>query len=226
VNPGKRRATEEFDAVLVATAVDAARGLLTPIAPEAAELLPAEASSAVLVAFCFAEAARVLLPQGFGFLVPPNGACAKDALDPAETLLLACTFTDQKFAQRVPVGGRQVRAFFGGAAADRLAKCGNDEIAAIARLELARILNSHNHVLTGPAPTPLPAPVLTVVRRWPRSLPQFAVGHLERAAELEARIAELPGLTLLGNSLHGVGLPDLIRDARRAARAASLRTQD
>jgi oxygen-dependent protoporphyrinogen oxidase len=224
VNPGKRRATEEFDAVLVATAVDAARGLLTPIVPEAAELLPAEASSAVLVAFCFAEAARVLLPQGFGFLVPPNGACAKDALDPAETLLLACTFTDQKFAQRVPVGGRQVRAFFGGAAADRLAKCGNDEIAAIARLELARILNSHNHShapLTGPMPAPLPAPVLTVVRRWPRSLPQYAVGHLERAAELEARIAKLPGLTLLGNSLHGVGLPDLIRDARKAARQAA-----
>jgi oxygen-dependent protoporphyrinogen oxidase len=70
-------------------------------------------------------------------------------------------------------------------------------------------------------PAPLPAPVLTVVRRWPRSLPQYAVGHLERAAELEARIAKLPGLTLLGNSLHGVGLPDLIRDARKAARQAA-----
>jgi oxygen-dependent protoporphyrinogen oxidase len=217
VTTGKRRATEEFDAVVVASAVDAARALLEPIVPEAAELLPVEASSAVLVAFCFADAARVPLPQGFGFLAPPAWEDTGEA-DAAETLLLACTFTDQKFAQRVPAGGRQVRAFFGGAAADRLAQCGNDEIAAIARLELARILNSHNHALTGPAPTPLPAPVLTVIRRWPRSLPQYAVGHVERAAELEARIAKLPGLTLLGNALRGVGLPDLIRDARKAAR--------
>ena len=220
VTTGKRRATEEFDAVLVATAADAARGLLTPVVPEAAELLPEEASSAVLVAFCFADAARVPLPQGFGFLVPPAWEDTGEA-DATATLLLACTFTDQKFAQRVPAGGRQVRAFFGGAAADRLARCGNDEIAAIARLELARILHSHNHAPIGPAPTPLPAPVLTVIRRWPRSLPQYAVGHLERAAELEARIAKLPGLTLLGNSLHGVGLPDLIRDARMAARQAA-----
>jgi oxygen-dependent protoporphyrinogen oxidase len=62
-----------------------------------------------------------------------------------------------------------------------------------------------------------------VVRRWPRSLPQYAVGHLERAAELEARIAKLPGLTLLGNALRGVGLPDLIRDARKAARQLAAR---
>ncbi|MGD0798783.1 MAG: hypothetical protein ABR910_13790, partial [Acidobacteriaceae bacterium] len=182
-------------------------------------------------------------------------------------LLLACTFTDQKFPHRVPPGARQLRAFFGGPAADRLARCNNDEIAAIARLELARLLN-HSHarhpdrtsnarhpdrtlsdpelaegeskgewrdprILSSlePSPTPAPVPILTVIRRWPRSLPQYAVGHLDRAAELEALIAaHLPGLTLLGNALHGVGLPDLIRDARigarTAARAASLTTHN
>ncbi|MGD0798681.1 MAG: protoporphyrinogen oxidase, partial [Acidobacteriaceae bacterium] len=51
--PGKRRATGTFDAVLLATPLDAARALLTPILPEAPRLLPTEASSAVLVAFCF-----------------------------------------------------------------------------------------------------------------------------------------------------------------------------
>jgi oxygen-dependent protoporphyrinogen oxidase len=35
---------------------------------------------------------------------------------------------------------------------------------------------------------------------------------------LDARIAQLPGLRLLGNGYRGVGLPDLIRDARAAAR--------
>ena len=117
---------------------------------------------------------------------------------------MAGTFMDQKFPRRVPPGGRLVRGFFGGAAAQKLMRCRNDEIAAIARLELARILG------------PLPQPAITVIRRWPNSLPQYAVGHLDRMAELEERVASLGGLWLLGNGYRGVGLPDLIRDARKA----------
>jgi len=211
----KRLASESFDAVLLATPLPATRRLLAPIGP--ADLLPGESSSAVLVAFCFPDAVRVPLPPGFGFLVPPATHADAAPLDSElpVPLLLACTFADQKFPHRVPPNGRLIRAFFGGAAADRLTRCNNDEIAAIARLELARILNS-GAPISGPTPTPLPAAVLTVVRRWPASLPQYAVGHLDRVAELETRLRRLPGLTLLGNALHGVGLPDIIRAARAA----------
>jgi oxygen-dependent protoporphyrinogen oxidase len=37
-------------------------------------------------------------------------------------------------------------------------------------------------------------------------------------AELAERVHQLGGLWLLGNGYRGVGLPDLIRDARDAAR--------
>jgi oxygen-dependent protoporphyrinogen oxidase len=258
---GKHCASETFDAVFLATPLVATRQLLTPIDADAAHLLPHESSSAVLVAFAYADATRVPLPPGFGFLVPPSlanneasvislkapnseassaisteggapryprpsglglsadhieGGFSPWGMPTAPSLLLACTFVDQKFPHRVPPNGRLVRAFFGGVAADRIARCNNDEIAAIARLELARILNA-NAPISGPAPTPAPPPALTVVRRWPNSLPQYAVGHLDRVAELESRIRAQPGLTLLGNALHGVGIPDLIRAARQAA---------
>ena len=242
---GKHDASESFDAIFLATPVDATRKLLAPLNADAANLLPRESSSAVLVAFAYADASRVPLPPGFGFLVPPHRPDATPstavpttspvghseqrlesryfASDPAteitRSLLLACTFTDQKFPHRVPPNGRLVRAFFGGAAADRIARCNNDEIAAIARLELARILNAAISV-SAAASTPAPIPALTVVRRWPNSLPQYAVGHLERVAEIESRLRALPGLTLLGNALNGVGLPDLIRAARQAARTS------
>jgi oxygen-dependent protoporphyrinogen oxidase len=36
-------------------------------------------------------------------------------------------------------------------------------------------------------------------------------------AELDERLRRLEGLRLLGNGYRGVGLPDLIRDARAAA---------
>ena len=106
-------------------------------------------------------------------------------LDPSTSLLLACTFVDQKFAHRVPPNGRLIRAFFGGAAADRIARCNNDEIAAIARLELARALHASTPLA---AASPAPPPVLTVVRRWPNSLPQYAVGHPDRVVDIEAHL--------------------------------------
>jgi oxygen-dependent protoporphyrinogen oxidase len=246
----KQQTSETFDAVFLATPLDVTRKLLAPLDTYAAQLLPAESSSAVLVAFAYTDATRVPLPPGFGFLVPPTYSDLDQAPTPinetvsrypkpsglglstgqneegfspwgmpsaTSSLLLACTFVDQKFAHRVPPNGRLIRAFFGGAAADRTARCNNDEISAIARLELAHILNA-NAPVSGPAPTPAPPAVLTVVRRWPNSLPQYAVGHPARVAELESRLAAFPGLALLGNALHGVGIPDLIRDARQAAR--------
>ena len=196
---GTGKETERFDAVMMAAPVDVARSLIEPIAPQAADLMTMEASSAVVVVFGFPNAASLSLPPGFGFLVPPG----------SNNLLLAATFMDQKFPDRVPPNGRILRAFFGGTAANRLMRCGNDETAAVARLELARILG------------PLPEPQVTVVRRWPNSLPQYAVGHLGRMAELDKRVQSLRGLWLLGNGYRGVGLPDLIRDARAAAHAAT-----
>lgn len=193
---GTTHEVERFDAVLMAAPVDVARSLLQPVDGRMAELMQMEASSAVVVGFGFPDGSKLSVPPGFGFLVPRGSG----------SLLLACTFVDQKFPGRVPEGGRLLRAFFGGESAERLMKCGNDEIAAIARGELARILG------------PIPEPQVSVVRRWPRSLPLYAVGHLDRMAELDARTKELKGLWLLGNGYRGVGVPDLIRDARAAAR--------
>ena len=195
---------ERFDAVLMAAPAHIAGTLLEPVDARAAELTKMEASSAVVVGFGFDDAAEVPVPPGFGFLVPPGSK--------TNTLLMACTFMDQKFSDRVPVGGRLLRAFFGGKAAERLMHCRNDETAAVARMELAHILG------------PLPEPRVTVVRRLPSSLPQYSVGHLERMAELQARVSELGDLWLLGNGYRGVGLPDLIRDARAAAQAQSTHT--
>ncbi len=187
--------TEEFDAVMMAAPVDVTRDLLRSTDARAAELMEIEATPAVVAAFAFTE--PVDLPAGFGFLVPPGSK---------ENRLLAGTFVDQKYPSRVPEGGRLVRAFFGGAAADQLLGAGDEEIAGLARVELERVLGR------------LPASVMTVVRRWPRALPQYGVGHLERMAELFARVEALGGIWLLGNGYRGVGLPDLVRDSRAAAR--------
>ncbi len=121
-----------------------------------------DASSAVVIALAFApETAKSLrIPRGFGFLVPQSHRADR----PGAPQLLACTFVDQKFSHRAPEGGLLLRAFFGGASAPLLLGSPDDEIAALARQQLSTLLG------------PLPESSFTVVRRWPRSLPQYAVG--------------------------------------------------
>jgi oxygen-dependent protoporphyrinogen oxidase len=100
-----------------------------------------------------------------------------------------------------------MRAFFGGESAESLGSQSDEEIATAALTHLRGILG------------PIPEPSFSTVRRWPRSLPRYEVGHLERIERLEAIVAQIPGLHLLGNSYRGVGIPDLIRNARATARA-------
>ena len=188
---------------LLATPLDVTRSLLERLDAGAAALLPAAASSALLATFCWsADAASSFeLPLGFGFLVPQTTA--------GETSLLACTFADQKFSHRVPSGCRIVRTFFGGPSADALSAQHDAAVAAAAFTQLKKIL--------GPLPEPIHE--LTWVCRWPRSLPQYEVGHLDRIAELDLRVSALNNLALLGNAYRGVGLPDLIQASRAAAKA-------
>jgi oxygen-dependent protoporphyrinogen oxidase len=191
---------ERFAAVMLALPAHCARALMASVDAEAAALLQMDASSAIIIGFGFdAEQAKSLrIPKGFGFLVPPQ----TEGSD-----LLAATFSDQKFAGRVPEGGRAVRAFFGGETGLRWQSESDGFLIAVARVQLGEALGCE-----------VPEAALTIVRRWPCSLPQYEVGHAERMRRLEERVALLPGLTLLGNAYRGVGLPDLIRDGRAAAR--------
>jgi oxygen-dependent protoporphyrinogen oxidase len=164
--------------------------------------LPQQATSAIVVALAFdaAQAARMRIPRGFGFVVPDAPR------KPEEHPLLACTFVHQKFPGRVPEGAALLRAFFGGHSAAALLAETDDKLAECARLQLSRILG------------PLPEAAETLVQRWPLSMPQYAVGHLERMAELESLLSVMPGLHLVGSAYYGVGLPDLIRQGRATAR--------
>lgn len=187
--------TQTFDAVLCALPIGTAQQLLRPLDADAAALMQMPTSSAVIVAFGFLSSVGIDWPAGFGFLAPEG----------ENSRLLAATFADQKFDHRVPAGGKLIRAYFGGVTADDLIPMTDKQVADLARVELEAVLGT------------MPRAAVTVVRRWPNALPQYNVGHLERMAALQARMDTLLGLHLLGNGYRGVGLPDLVRDARAVA---------
>ena len=198
--------SQQFDALVLATPPHVTRPLLRQLGEQGsrmADLLPQQATSAIVVALAFAaeQASRLRIPRGFGFVVPQVSGSAE------EHSLLACTFVDQKFARRVPQGAVLLRAFFGGDSGDALLGESDEKLVEHSRSQLARILG------------PLPQTSETVVRRWPLSLPQYAVGHLDRMAELESAMSSMSGLHLVGSAYHGVGLPDLIRQGRDLGRS-------
>jgi oxygen-dependent protoporphyrinogen oxidase len=89
-----------------------------------------------------------------------------------------------------------------------------------------RALELDDHALTGRLVDELAAamgvtgdPTDVRVTRWPRSFPQYAVGHLDRVARIESVLAAAaPGVTVAGAALRGLGVPACILQGRAAAR--------
>ncbi|AXC12951.1 Protoporphyrinogen IX oxidase, aerobic, HemY [Acidisarcina polymorpha] len=192
-----------FDRVVLATPVHISRRLVARWNSELGSLLDIEATSAVVVAFAFSPelASSVQTPKGFGFLVPQS----QNELIGQEPELLAATFVDQKFSHRVPEGGMLIRAFYGGESAPKLLDEDDSSILKLSHRRLSHILGE------------LPEPSIALVRRWPRSLPQYTIGHRRRVGRIEEISREIPGFYLVGNAFHGVGLPDLVRQGRALA---------
>ncbi len=63
-------------------------------------------------------------------------------------------------------------------------------------------------------------PRLARAYRWPRSMPQYNLGHPGRLQAIQTELAQLPGLYLAGAGYEGVGIPDCIRSGQAAAEGA------
>ena len=125
--------------------------------------------------------------------------------------IIAGSFTSLKFDHRAPSGAILTRAFLGGMLQSAMMNLGDSELVAAARDEFRALLG-----LTA-------EPQMVEVRRWPDSMPQYEVGHLERVAAIERAAAELPNFALAGAAYRGVGIPDVIHGAELAAESTFAR---
>ena len=60
-------------------------------------------------------------------------------------------------------------------------------------------------------------PLFVREHHWAHSMPQYNVGHTEIVKIIEEMTRDLPGLHVVGNAYHGIGIPDCIRMGREAA---------
>jgi oxygen-dependent protoporphyrinogen oxidase len=195
-------AAEVYDAVIVASPAWAAAVLLGKVdAALAEELAAIPYSSSITVNLIYDEAKLGQLPDGFGFLVPASEG----------RTMLACTFVHRKFLGRTPPGKVVLRAFLGGIKNEALLAETDEALVETVRCELAEILGAAVIGLSI-------EPEHTQVSRWRRAMAQYAVGHRQRTERIAARVAELPGLRLVGNAYDGIGIPDCIRLGRKASK--------
>lgn len=133
--------------------------------------------------------------DGFGFIIPRNQGLRT----------LGSIWTTSIFQDRAPEGYVQFRTMLGGA--------GDPAVLDLTDEQLWRTLWSELDPLIGLAQEP----AFMRVYRWEKGIPQFKIGHRERRARLEQRLARHPGLFAVGNAYYGVGLNDCVKLAYRIA---------
>lgn len=186
----------EADAVCIALPAYAASGLLASLDKQLADELdaiPYASTATVNLAYRRADIPHTL--DGFGFVVP--------FVEHRATL--ACSFSSVKFAGRAPAGHVLLRAFVGGALQPEMFALDEEVMISAVRKDLRELLGIEQ------------VPLFTLVEKWPRSMAQYHIGHLERVVRIYQRLKAFQTLQLAGNAYGGAGIPDCIRSGEAAS---------
>jgi oxygen-dependent protoporphyrinogen oxidase len=183
-------------AVILALPPARAARLLEPLDAPTAELLGGIAVAPAVTVHLAYRRQDVDHPlDGHGLLVPRGEGLRSTA----------CSFVSTKFPSRAPGGHVLLRVALGGVRDPEVVRLEERDLAHLAHQEMT-------------APLGLRAdPLMTRVYRWPAATPQMEVGHLERVARVERRLRELPGVYISAGGFKGVGVPDVVGDARAVA---------
>lgn len=157
------------------------------------EAIPYASTATINLAYKRSDIRHAL--DGFGFVVPYI----------ERRSVLACTFSSVKFAGRSPEDCVLLRAFVGGALQPEIFALDEAAMMEAACRDLHEFLG-----ITKP-------PIFAHVEKWPRSMAQYHLGHLERVARIKDRLTVFSNLKLAGNAFEGAGIPDCIRNGETAA---------
>src|SRR5437870_3769249 len=155
------------DALILATPAYEAATLLEPLDDELSALLrgiPYVSTATISLGFRRRDFSHRL--DGYGFVVPRIEGRA----------LLAVTWTSSKWSHRAPDDAGRLRAYVGGAGRETVLERDDNGLVSLVRAELRDMMGVTE------------APVLAKVYRWPRAMPQYLVGHLERLAAIDGRL--------------------------------------
>lgn len=132
-------------------------------------------------------------PDGIGFLTIPT----------EHTHILGTIHTSTIFPDQAPPGTVLIRTLAGGVQDRGFAELSPADAVETIHQDLRRVFGVRGR------------PVFSFDHLWRRAIPEYQVGHRTRIDAGLAEVAKLGGLHLAGNTYHGVGINDCVRDARR-----------
>lgn len=179
-------------AVVLATPASVSADVLGTDATASRHLAAIPYVSTAVVLLVYADGTGDELPDATGFVVPSGRAP-----------MTAGTFVSRKWPDPAHRGRAVIRCFVGAAGSEDVLEAADGDIVDSVCRHLSAAL-------------PLPErPEAWLVVRWPRSMPQYEVGHLERVAEIEDALPA--GIFVVGNAYGGVGIADTVRGAQETA---------
>ena len=192
---------ESLEADAAVLAIDAAHAgfLLTPLAPEAADLLFEIETSPLVVALAGLKKSELPgLPKGFGYLVP---RCTR-------VRTLGWIFASDIFPGRADEDRIAMNGFVGGVLDPHAIEVNEQILEHLMMSELALAL----------AQRKLPHPEVFEVLRWPGVLPQYNVGHIKRIKAAKQFVQmNAPEVYLAGNWVDGISVEACVARARKVA---------
>ncbi|MEO8477777.1 MAG: protoporphyrinogen oxidase [Actinomycetota bacterium] len=190
------------DAVVLATPGPVTAGILEATAPEVAgELAGVRYSSTGVILMVYPEGTQPAIQDGSGFVVPRGKAP-----------MTACTWVSSKWPSGSFGSRAVVRCYVGAVGEEDILDAGDEELIEACARHLAAVL-------------PLPdAPDHAAVVRWPASMPQFELGHVERVGRIREALPE--GIFVVGQPYDGVGVPDCVRGAGETAEQVAAHLAD
>ncbi|MFI5736535.1 protoporphyrinogen oxidase [Kribbella sp. NPDC051587] len=186
------------DAVIVATPAAPASRMLAGLVPEAStELASIDYASMAIVTLAVRKEDWPATATGSGFLVPSV----------EQRTIKAATYSHAKWQWSSAAGGdlAVLRTSVGRLGEEYVLQRSDDELVRLATSDLGQAIG-----LQGPV-------VGSLVTRWGGGLPQYAVGHLDRVARIEAAVADHPGLAVAGAAYRGVGIAACVASGVKAA---------
>jgi protoporphyrinogen/coproporphyrinogen III oxidase len=189
---------ESFEArqVVLALPSYAAAALVEPLGDELGRALreiPYASLTVVSLGFKESDVGRRL--DGFGFLAPSG----------ERREILGSLWTSSIFPGTAPPEEVLLRNMVGGWRQPELAALPDDELQRRVCAELDALIGLRSE------------PVFVDFARWPRGIPQYHAGHLQRLESIDGLLRRLPGLHLTGNAYRGISINDCIVDADRTA---------
>jgi oxygen-dependent protoporphyrinogen oxidase len=188
---------EPADGVVMACPAFASAGMVRGFDDAlAADLDGIEYASSATLSMAFKREQVPHALDGFGFVVPVVEG----------RTLIAVTFNSVKFEGRAPDDVVLMRAFLGGALQPAVYDMDDDELRSGVLRDLAELIGVRGE------------PVYDRLYRWPRSMPQYPVGHLQHVRHIDSQLARWGALAVAGNAFGGVGIPDCVHSGEEAAR--------